>query len=138
VIRTLAAALFGLAIGCDSLGAEQKLVADRVLRVVRELRDAPPEDKPSRLALLKTLECGSADVCAYKKECVEAYELFVKGHQAMRAVRRSVTDDAGLEDTKRAAELLDSAEKDVKRGAERANKCAELEGKVVRTYQLDK
>jgi hypothetical protein len=136
--RASLCALILLATGCDSFGTEQRIIADRVVRTVRELREAPPEDKPPRLALLKTLECGGRDVCDYKRECVEAYELYVKGHEATRAARRVVVDDAGLEDAKHAAELLETAEKDVKRGSERATKCAELEGKVTRNYQLDK
>lgn len=120
---------------CDG-DAAARAEAERVVSAVRALREAGNEDKPARLAALRAVECTLPDVRELKSECVSAYELYAKGLDAVRAVKKSLASDAGEGDAKRAAELLADAERDVAAGKQRASRCAELEGRVVVKHKL--
>jgi hypothetical protein len=123
---------------CDSgPSANARAEAERVVSAVRALRNAENEDKPARLGALRAVDCALPDVAALKNECVSAYELYNKGLDAVRAVKKSLASDAGQDDAKRAAELLIGAEKDVASGKQRASRCAEAEGRVVTKYKLN-
>lgn len=103
---------------------------------VRALREAENEDKPARLAALRLVESSRPDVVELKTECVSAYELYGKGLDAVRAVKKSLASDAGDDDARRAGELLAGAERDVASGKQKASRCAEIEGRVVSRYKL--
>lgn len=108
-----------------------------MVSAVRALRNAENEDKPARLGALRATACTLPDVTELKNECVSAYELYTKGLDAVRAVKRSLSADAGEDDAKRAGELLIGAERDVASGKQRASRCAEIEGRVVGKYKLN-
>jgi hypothetical protein len=127
-----------LATACDGgPGPSARAEAERVVVAARALRNAENEDKPARLGALRAVECTLPDVCELKNECVSAYELYNKGLDAVRAVKKSLGTDAGAADAERAAELLLGAEKDVASGKQRASRCAEVEGRVVGKYKLN-
>jgi hypothetical protein len=130
-------ALAGSIAGCQGQAdAEARVEAERVVVAVRGLRDADNVDKSPRLAALRQTECKLADVCELKRECVDAYTLYVSGLDALRAVKKSLTDDGGAADAKGSMRLLDEAEKQVKQGRERAERCATLEGQVAGRYKV--
>jgi len=110
--------------------------AERVVVAVRALRDADNLAKAPRLAALKQSQCGLKDVCDLKRECVDAYTLYISGFDSLRAVKKSLADDAGATDPSRSLRLLDEAEKQVKRGRERAERCATLEAQVSARYKV--
>lgn len=103
---------------------------------VRALREAENDDKPGRLSALRATESKLPDVTELKTECVAAYELYTKGLDAVRAVKKALASDAGDDDAKRAGELLAAAERDVASGKQKASRCAEIEGRVVSKYKL--
>lgn len=103
---------------------------------VRALREADNEDKPARLAALRSVDSTQPDLSELKTECVSAYELYTKGLDAVRAVKKSLASDGGEDDAKRAGELLAGAERDVAAGKQKATRCAEIEGRVVGKYKL--
>lgn len=107
-----------------------------MVSAVRALREADNEDKPARLAALRAVPCELPDVCGLRTECVSAYELYTKGLDAVRAVKKSLASDAGDDDARRAGELLAGAERDVAAGKQKASRCAELEGQLVAKYKL--
>jgi hypothetical protein len=126
-----------LASACDGgVGAEARAEAERAVVAVRALREADNADKPARLAALRALSSTRPDVGELLRECVGAYELYTRGLDAVRAVKKSLAADGGQSDAKRAGELLASAERDVAAGKQKATRCAELEGKVVAAYRL--
>ena len=104
------------------------------MHAVRELRNAENEAKAPRLTALKSIACTEQAVCELKSECVSAYELYLKGLDAVRAVKSSLASDAG--DPANAASLLDAAEKDVRRGKELGEKCNRLEAEVSVRFKL--
>lgn len=119
-----------------SSDAAARAEADRVVSAVRALREADNADKPARLAALRQVPTVELEVTELKNECVAAYELYTQGLDAVRAVKKSLGEDAGQDDAKRAAELLVGAERDVAAGKQRATRCAEGEGRVVSKYKL--
>ncbi|MFO0568497.1 MAG: hypothetical protein U0263_22740 [Polyangiaceae bacterium] len=130
-------ALVGVAFGCDEVDAKSRSEAERVVLAVKALRDAENEQKGPRLTALRATECTLPDVCALKEECGAAYDLYVKGLDAVRAVKKSLASDAGASDALSAARLLETAERDVASGKEKAGRCAESEAKVRLRYKLD-
>lgn len=126
-----------LAPACRSQAeAEARLEAERVVGAVRALRDAENDDKAPRLAALRQVQCKTPDVCELRDVCIEAYRLYAAGHEAVRAVKKSLGNDGGA-DPMSSARLLERAEKDVRAGRERSVRCAELEGKVSGRYKLE-
>jgi hypothetical protein len=110
--------------------------AERVVIAVRALREADNADKPARLAALRVAAAAEPEVVELKNECVSAYELYTKGLDAVRAVKKSLGEDGGASDARRAAELLVGAERDVAAGKQRATRCAEFEGRVVSKFKI--
>ncbi|MCC6903104.1 MAG: hypothetical protein IT377_29305 [Polyangiaceae bacterium] len=103
---------------------------------MRTLREADNADKPARLAALRGTLVSEPDLGELKTECVSAYELYTKGLEAVRAVKKALASDGGQAEAQRAGELLASAESDVAAGKQRATRCAEIEGRVVAKYKL--
>ena len=133
----LLVALVSSSAACRSQAeAEARVEAERVVVAVRALRDADNLDKAPRLAALRQSQCQLKDICDLKRECVDAYTLYVSGLDSLRAVKKSLADDAGVADPKASMRLLDDAEKQVKRGRERAERCATLEAQVSGRYKV--
>lgn len=131
-------ALAGVTSGCHGQAdADARLEAGRVVVAVRALRDADNADKSPRLAALRQTTCELADVCELKRECVDAYTLYVSGLDALRAVKKSLADDGGTAAARGSVRLLDEAEKQVKQGRERAERCATLEAQVAGRYKVE-
>lgn len=107
-----------------------------MVQAVRALRDADNDAKAPRLAALRSMPCSAPDVCELKNECVAAYELYLAGLDAVRAVKKSLDSDAGADEAKKAGELLESAQKDVEGGRKKAERCTLLEGRVVDQRKL--
>lgn len=125
------------ALGCRGQAeSEARVEAERVVLAVRALRDAEAPDKSPRLAALRQTACTLPDVCELRRECTEAYELYVAGLDGVRAVKKSLSGDASAPDGEQAVRLLDEAERKVKRGRERAERCASLEGQVAGRYKV--
>jgi hypothetical protein len=122
-----------LLLGCDG-DARARAEADHVVSAVRALRDANDDDKPARLAALRATACQDPKVTELKDECVAAYELYLAGRDATRAVKKSLDSDGG--DVTGARLLLERAEKDVQAGRRRAEACNLLEGQVSVRFKL--
>jgi hypothetical protein len=120
---------------CNS-NAPARAEAERMVHAVRELREADNDEKTPRLAALRASECNEPEVCALRDQCVRAYELYVKGLDQVRAVKKSLASDAGGAAALRARELLDEAEKNVRRGRELAEGCNRKEAEVSVRFKL--
>ncbi|MBK7579985.1 MAG: hypothetical protein IPI67_07230 [Myxococcales bacterium] len=136
--RTLAFVLGLLALECQGgPNANERADAERVVVAVRALREADNEDKLARLAALRAIESTGVDSSELKRTCVSAYELYTKGLDAVRAVKKSLSSDAGSKAAERAGELLLEAERDVAAGKQQATRCSEIEGRVVAKFKLN-
>lgn len=133
--RALLLCLLSSALGPACTDSETRREAERMVTAVRALREASDADKPPRLAALEAAECRAPPVCDLKRECVASYQLYLRGLDAVRAVRKALSSDAG-EQAEKAADLLGKAEKDVERGREHAKKCNEAEARVAAQYKL--
>jgi hypothetical protein len=116
--------------------AKNRAEAEAMVHATRALRDADNAGKALLLETLKARTCSVEDVCALKSECVGAYELYVKGLGSVQRVKATLASDAGLDQAKESATLLDSAEKDVAKGRERAEVCARKEAEIAVRYKL--
>jgi hypothetical protein len=121
---------------CNEAGDhEAAMQAGRLVHAVRQLRDAPPDNKGAPLSALRTLECDG-DRCELKSTCVEAYELHVRGIQRLAAARHAL-DGTADPLSRKAAETLDDAEQDLQRSAELTKQCADVQGEITRRYRLE-
>jgi hypothetical protein len=134
-LRGGAALVTALLLCASCTDSETRREAERVVTLVRALREASDADKPPRLSALEAAECKAQDVCDLKQECVASYRLYLRGLDGVRAVKKALASDAG-EDATKAASLLDQAEKDVERGRERATHCNQAEARVATRYKL--
>jgi len=123
--------------GCQGeTEAKNKAEAEAVVHAVRQVREAENADKSPRLEELRGTACGAEDVCQLKQECVSAYELYVRGLDSVKKVRRALAADAGLKAATESAQLLETAEKDVEKGRELAEGCAKKEASISVRYKL--
>ncbi len=131
--RLLVALVAFAALGCDG-DARARAEADRVVGAVRALREAADDDKPARLAALRAIPCQDPKVCELERECAGAYDLYLRGRDATRAVKKSLDSDGG--EAERAGLLLEQAKKDVELGRSRGEACVRLEGEVSVRFKL--
>jgi len=108
--------------------------AGRIAHAVEALRAAEASGRPPLLKALEQEACESADVCATKEKCLEAYGLERQALESLRAVRRAANADAPLPE--QAPALLAQAESVLTRSREVAKACADLEGSLRRAHAL--
>lgn len=136
MIRLCIALALALA-GCQGEAeAKNRAEAEAMVHATRTLREAENPGKAAQLDALKSQACSAEDICALKTECVTAYELYVKGLASVQKVKATLAGDAGLEQAKESASLLESAEKDVAKGRDRAESCAKKEAEISVHYKL--
>jgi hypothetical protein len=134
--RIFVACALALAACQGEAEAKNRAEAETMVHATRALREAENPGKAAQLEALRGVACNVEDVCALKTECVAAYELYVKGLLSVQKVKAALAGDAGLEQAKESATLLDSAEKDVEKGRERAEVCAKKEAEISVRYKL--
>lgn len=134
--RLFVACALALAACQGEADAKNRAEAETMVHATRALREAENPGKAAQLEVLRATTCSVEDVCALKTECVTAYELYVKGLSSVQKVKATLAGDAGLDQAKESASLLDSAEKDVEKGRERAESCAKKEAAVSVHYKL--
>lgn len=121
---------------CGGAEREAKAEADRVLRAVARLREAPNEAKAELLPELSRLSCKDAEVCEALKVCTAAYERHVRAIETTARVKRRLDADAGPADAPELAALLGEAERELGQSRAMADRCAELEGALRRRFKL--
>lgn len=127
--------LAGLCWGCtsDAKRAEQGQVSNLAERIDR-LRRAENRDKRPLLEQLARAECKSPDACALKDMCVRAYQLHQRGLDAIASLRSIAERDAGAGPD--VSTRLQTAERDLERARELAERCSEEQVRVVRKTLL--
>lgn len=124
-----ALALFCFTAACGP--SPEQLEAQRVLRSIDNLRNAPSEPLEARLELIKKLEhepVQSEEAKTARDACVKAYTHLVQGQLLKRKVSEALKNPAQLgQDTVRD---LGEAETQIKRSIELMPECSEA------TFQL--
>jgi hypothetical protein len=121
-----------LLVGCPASDGAERSEAAALSRAIDALRSADNPNKAGALQALRAAPCTFPDICAVRSACIAAYELHVRGVEAAaKAAGLLNTDEAP-----KAAELLGTAESDLKRASELANACTSAQGELQRRYRV--
>lgn len=133
----LLAALGSLLSACqsDARRAEQGRIANLAERIDR-LRRADNPDKRPLLEALKKAECVGPDACGLKDLCVRGYEVHQRALDAIDALKREASADAGGAPTASLRQRLQSAERDLGEAVSLGQRCAEEQVRAVRKTLL--
>jgi hypothetical protein len=99
VAWTAAAFALNLALQCVGCGpSQEKLEADRVIRAIDVLRDAPAEPLSARAALVTDLERQQASfplAIEARDTCARAYRLLIEGKTLQASVTKALATPEG-------------------------------------------
>lgn len=124
---------FALALsGCPASDGPERAEAAAVSRAIDALRAAENPKKPDLLQALRESPCTFSDICAVRSACIAAYELHVRALGAVGDATKLV--DAG--DAAKAAEILSSAEAELKQASQLADGCTSAQGDMQRRYRV--
>lgn len=134
VIGSAVAFVFLLTAGCRS-GASRQLEAEALglARYIDALRNAPNDAKPVLLGALRSARCQSAEACALRELCVDAYTRHVEALNASSRARALLAEpDGGTSASIAAAQQIARAELELERGSALASRCASAQGELLR------
>ncbi len=119
---TLAIALLPLVLSCRSQ-AERDAEAEvaRIAFAVKQVRDAPNNEKVAPLGRLRAERCSTAYGCELHQVCLQAYSLHQKALETTTKVRTAMRE--GNARHAAAADILALAEKDLNRAREMIQAC---------------
>jgi hypothetical protein len=122
-----------LACRSDAERAEQGRIMNLAERIDR-LRRADNRDKRELLVGLKKAECVGADACGLKDLCVRAYEMHQQALDAIEALKKLATGDAGPSPAVR--QRLQITEQNLSDAQKLGQECADQQVRTVRKTLL--
>lgn len=125
---------FMLTAGCRS-GASRQLEAEALGlgRHIDALRNAPNDAKLALLDALRGASCQSAEACALRELCVDAYTRHIEALNASSRARALLAEpDGGTGASIAAAQQIARAELELERGSALASRCASAQGELLR------
>jgi len=118
--------------------------AGQLARAAEMLRLSSNHDKPRWLLRLRSLPCGSNDLCELQITCSGAYNEYLHAIDSIDSARRDLmpplndatVPDASAEAVLNAAALAQNAQRLLKKSRQAMNKCAENEAVIRQRYKL--